>query len=174
VSVATAPVLAIAPAPTAPPVISGTAEDGQTVTATQGTWTGDPATAYTYQWQACESSGTCSDVGDDAASYELQSTDVGSTVQVLVTAANSGGSASQTSTPTAVVAPAPPTDAAAPTISGTAGDGATLTVDPGSWSGTPTISYSYQWQNCDPSGADCWSIAGATGSRVCRRRVAGR
>src|SRR4029079_18608430 len=33
-------------------------------------------------------------------------------------------------------------------------------VDRGTWTGTPTISYAYQWRRCD---ADCTDIASATG-----------
>jgi hypothetical protein len=51
-----------------------------------------------------------------------------------------------------------------PGVSGTPGAGSTLTADPGDWQGTPTITYTYQWQRCDASGANCVDIAGATGS----------
>src|SRR5206468_1154184 len=38
--------------------------------------------------------------------------------------------------------------------------GQSLTVDPGTWTGTPT--FAYQWQRCDASGANCADIASAT------------
>ncbi len=41
---------------------------------------------------------------------------------------------------------APPANAVAPSISGAAQVGQTLTADPGQWNGAP--SYSYQWQRC--------------------------
>jgi hypothetical protein len=37
-----------------------------------------------------------------------------------------------------------------------------LSASPGSWTEGPT-DYSYQWQRCDSSGANCYSISGATG-----------
>src|SRR5439155_6261261 len=43
-----------APANTSLPVISGTAQQGQTLTASQGAWSGSP-TSYAYQWQHCDS-----------------------------------------------------------------------------------------------------------------------
>jgi hypothetical protein len=55
-----------------------------------------------------------------------------------------------------------PSSTAAPSISGTAQSGTTLSADAGSWSGTAPISYAYAWQRCDAHGANCSDIAGAT------------
>jgi hypothetical protein len=96
------------PANTAPPTISGTPQDGQTLSATTGTWSGSPS-SYGYQWQRCDSSGAaCSSVaGATTATYALTSADVGATMRVVVTATNVAGSASASSPASAVVAPAP-------------------------------------------------------------------
>ena len=58
---------------------------------------------------------------------------------------------------------------AGPTIGAPGGGGAvtngqTLSADPGTWNGTGTLAYSYQWQRCDANGQNCHDIAGATGS----------
>jgi hypothetical protein len=53
---------------------------------------------------------------------------------------------------------------AAPAGGGAAHDGQTLSADPGSWNGTGTLTYDYQWQRCDANGANCHDIAGATAS----------
>jgi len=45
-----------------------------------------------------------------------------------------------------------PANKALPTISGTVRDGQTLAAHPGTWSGSPTPSYSYQWRRCNSSG----------------------
>ena len=58
----------------------------------------------------------------------------------------------------------PASNTSGPSIGGIARDGSTLTADPGSWDGTPTITYEYQWQRCDASGNNCVDIPGATGS----------
>lgn len=57
-----------------------------------------------------------------------------------------------------------PANKALPSISGTARDGQTLAAHPGTWSGSPTPSYSYQWRRCNSSGASCSNISGAATS----------
>ncbi|HEX3688932.1 MAG TPA: hypothetical protein VHV28_04520, partial [Solirubrobacteraceae bacterium] len=161
-----------APAPSAPtnsalPSISGTTTQGQTLTAAKGTWTGSP-TGYAYQWRDCDASGaSCTNITSATGStYTLTSNEVGDTLRVVVTATNTGGSTPATSSQTAVVqAPAPPaapTNSALPSISGTTTQGQTLSTSNGTWTGSPT--YSYQWRNCNASGASCTNISGATSS----------
>ena len=151
------------PGNTAPPVVSGTARDGATVTATTGSWNGTQPLVYGYQWQRCDSTGaSCSDiVGATSPSYTLTSADVGSTVTAVVTASNGFGFASAVALPTAVVASPPAVNTAAPTLSGTPQEGSTLTVTSGKWSGTPPLTLAYQWQRCDVGGLNCVPTPGA-------------
>jgi hypothetical protein len=97
-----------APAATSWPAISGTTVVGQTLSASTGSWSGSPS-SYTYQWRRCDATGQgCVDVtGATAASYLLASDDVGFTMTVAVTAANSSGSATAVSSQTLVVVAAP-------------------------------------------------------------------
>ncbi len=152
------------PANTGPPVVSGSAVEGQTLSATAGSWSGS-GISYGYQWEDCNTSGEgCSSIGGaTGTSYKLASTDVGFTLRVVVTAANTGGSAKAASAATAVVALAAPVNTALPVVSGSAAEGQTLSASSGSWTGSPT-SYTYAWEDCNGSGEGCANITTATTS----------
>jgi hypothetical protein len=156
------------PVNTAPPAISGTATVGQTLSASNGTWSNAP-TSFAYQWLRCNGGGnSCASVANGTQqTYTLVGADAGHTMRVRVTATNADGSASAESAQTQAVAAATssaaPKNTALPTISGTARVGQTLTADNGSWSGSPT-SFAYQWQRCNADNlVGCVDVVGATG-----------
>jgi Subtilase family/Invasin, domain 3 len=95
------------PASTSAPVISGTAQVGQTLTTSNGSWSGSP-NGYTYLWERCDTNGNnCNPISPaslaTSQTYTVSSGDVGSTLEAQVTASNSIGSAHATSAPTATV-----------------------------------------------------------------------
>jgi hypothetical protein len=88
---------------------------------------------------------TLGSVGSDKV-YLTQKADGGSTVTVKVTATNSAGSATAVSAGSVVLAAqVAPLNSALPAITGNATVGSTLTVTPGTWTGTPTPALTYQW-----------------------------
>src|SRR5258708_24962143 len=89
---------AATPQNSALPQISGTAKEGETLTASNGTWSNTP-TSYAYQWRRCASDGTtCGDItGATKQTYTVATADIGHTLRVVVTASNADGKASATS-----------------------------------------------------------------------------
>jgi hypothetical protein len=159
------------PANTVQPTITGIASLGQTLTAAPGTWTGDPAPTFTYQWVRCPASGGAEDGSDCAViggasttAYVVAAGDVGSRLRVRVTGSNNEGNATVASNATAAVSgQAGPPSTAPPTIVGSAVVGQTLTANPGTWTGTG-ITFAYAWSRCDATGAACAPIPLATQS----------
>jgi alpha-tubulin suppressor-like RCC1 family protein len=165
-SVQTATVAASAPVDTALPVVSGEAKDEKTLSATTGTWTGSPTITYVYQWESCNTAGEgCASIsGATAATYTVGHELVGHTIRVKVTAKNSAGEAAASSAQTATVVASAPVDTALPVVSGEAKDEKTLSATAGTWTGTPTITYGYQWERCNVAGGECDEVHGANGS----------
>jgi calcineurin-like phosphoesterase family protein len=155
-----------APVNTTAPAITGTAQDGQTLSASTGTWSAEPAPKLTYAWRRCDLQGlACRGItGATNPVYRLTSADVGSRIRVRVYAANALGSTYAPSPATPVVAATPPVNWKLPVISGTPQEGAILTTDSGGWSGTKPMAFSYAWRRCDADGLICRSIPGATAS----------
>lgn len=165
------------PTNTAEPKISGTAVQGQKLTASNGTWSGASPITYAYQWVRCGTNGgkadgsDCSAIsGASSSTYTLDSGDVGKRLRVRVTASNADGSTTVASNPTSTVLASSttgkPVNTREPTIGGTAALGQVLTASPGTWNGQQPISFSYQWVRCGTDGgksdgSNCSTISGA-------------
>src|ERR687897_694765 len=110
------------PANSTAPTITGTPKVGEVLTAQNGTWTNSP-TAFQYQWQRCNASGTsCVNVaGATQRTYLLTPADAERTMRVSVTVINAEGATNARSAPTAVVEPsAAPRNTTRPSIAGDA------------------------------------------------------
>ncbi|HEX8101299.1 MAG TPA: hypothetical protein VF533_01670, partial [Solirubrobacteraceae bacterium] len=152
------------PVPARAPALSGTARDGDTLTADRGAWTGADPLTYAHRWLRCNALApdACTPVtGQTAATYRLSGADLATVIRAEVTATNPDGAATQRSSPSAPVAPRPPAPAGAPTISGTPRAGKVLTGAKNQFDGTPVIEYAVAWRRCWET---CSEIPGATAS----------
>lgn len=150
----------IAPENTAVPTITGTAQVGQTLTGTNGTWTGTPAPTYSRQWKADGANIS----GATSATYKLTTAELGKVITLTVTATNEAGTASATSAATGAVvaALAAPVNTTAPAVTGTPEVDSVLTTTNGTWTGNPTPTYARAWQR-SADGTTGWvAISGAT------------
>ena len=139
---------------TGAPTITGTAQVGQTLTAgTTAIMDADGLTSvsYTYQWIRVATDNTETNISSAAAStYTLVAADQGTTVKVTVSFTDDANNPETlTSAATAAVSAAANTLATgAPTITGTAQVGQTLTAGTTAImdaDGLTSVSYTYQW-----------------------------
>jgi hypothetical protein len=152
------------PSSTAEPRITGSAAVGSTLSASTGSWTGQPS-SFAYQWLRCPEGGGRPDGSDCAAiggattaTYVVAAGDVDHRIRVRVTATNADGSQTVASNATGRVRQPDagrPVNAAAPTLSGTPAEGQTLHVTPGTWNGRQPITFTFRWLRCDGSGNNC-------------------
>jgi GH25 family lysozyme M1 (1,4-beta-N-acetylmuramidase) len=153
------PTLAIAPAGSSTsarpavivaPVVTGTTEVGQTLTASAGTWSGSPA-SFAFTWRRCDAAGAnCTSIeAATTPTYTLTPGDIGTTLSLIVTATGKGGAGTATAPTTAAVAAAPIPQAVAgsaavqPGVAGAviSADGrATVTWQPGAVPAGATVS----------------------------------
>ena len=109
---------AFTPVNTVAPVVSGTAQVGQTLSCTTGTWTGIATITYAYQWQY----GTTNIPSATSSTYVISATYVGQTIRCEVTATNPAGSTLANSNSTSAVTN-PTTSVSYLILSGGAGGG---------------------------------------------------
>lgn len=158
-----------APSNTAEPRITGAASVGATLTATTGSWTEEP-TSFAFQWVDCPRDGGRPDGSDCAAiggattsKYIVAATDVDHRIRVRVTAANADGQQTVASNATGRIRQPEagrPVNVSAPALSGSAAQGATLHVTPGTWNGRQPITFTFRWLRCDTAGNNCVLQAG--------------
>ncbi|MCB8955229.1 MAG: hypothetical protein H6529_01960 [Nocardioides sp.] len=129
------------PTNTALPTITGTPAVGQTLTCNPGTWTGT-GISFTYEWRRADAA----IAGATATTYVVVAADAGKALTCAVTATNTGGSNTVSSTPVTVGSGGSgPGNTTPPTITGTASPGEVLTCNPGTWNGSG-ISFTYLWR----------------------------
>ena len=175
-----------APVATVKPVVTGSyAAVGVQLTGTRGTWTSISA-YFRPQWYRCTKAGAavdqytsvsvpsgCSAIsGATELTYTPTTADKGKFLRMRSGGTGDGGQLFSFSKATAVIGTAPVSRASAPpTVGGVLRVGRTLTAAKGTWTGSPTPTYTYQWYRCTATGAasatvpeTCTVIAGATKS----------
>jgi hypothetical protein len=107
VGVGSAAAAASPPQNTNLPTLSGTPQQGETLTADPGTWAGTQPITFAYQWRRCNPSGNnCRNIAFANEKTRVPTAaDVGKTLRVAVKATNTDGSSTAISAPTATVAP---------------------------------------------------------------------
>lgn len=132
------------PVNTVLPVVTGSNIAGNTLTVTDGTWTGTAPIAYTYQWQR---NGSNIGGATNSTYTTVDPTDVGTAITCEVTATNPVTSAVAESVAITISDPVDipaPINTVAPSISGSTSVGTTLSVNVGTWNGDVT-NYTYRW-----------------------------
>lgn len=145
----------VAVKPTVAPAVAGTAQVGQTVSVSTGTWTPAPS-LIKYQWLANGVAVPGAVTRTLTVAPEL----VGKALTVRMSASRTSYvTGSTASKPTAAVIPGVMKPTAAPTVSGIPKVGAVLTATTGAWNPAPTQTV-LSWR------ADGVTIPGATGTTL--------
>jgi hypothetical protein len=148
------------PINTAAPAATGTAKQGQTLTAGSDAWTGADSTSVV--WERRTGTGAWTPIaGATSRTYVLAAADVDNDVRAVVTAINLDGTTSvSTAARGPVLTSVPPANSTLPQVTGTPRAGELLTTSNGAWQRADT--YTYAWERLN---GDQWAaIAGATAS----------
>ena len=140
------------------PTVSGTRVTGNDLTVSSGTWVAFPEPTTTVQWFRCTNAvasasaslpSTCSEIsGATATTYRQVAADAGRFLTARTSKTNSIGTTNRWAAATSATGQ-PPTNTSDPSLSGTATRDSVITANPGSWQGSPALSFSYQWFACD-------------------------
>jgi hypothetical protein len=162
--------IAGAPEAGAPPLISGVAEQGRTLEASAGQWSGEPS-SRSEQWARCDPTGSdCAPIsGATGSTYAVSAADVGSTIRLQETAANvAGEGAPAVSAATALVSSNVPTIERLTPTSGITGSsftiegsglGAASEVTLGKLAASFTVRSSTQIEAIVPNGAKAGKVS---------------
>lgn len=132
------------------PIVTGIAKAGNTLTTTDGIWTGSPIITYTYAWESSPDGTAWTTVdGETNNTLALTEANVGLRYRSKISAKNSQGTvvANSAASDVVVTSLVAPSNTVVPVLSGTPEVGQTLSVTNGTWAGSPTINYTYNWKS---------------------------
>ena len=167
-------VAATPPANTELPAVSGAPVVGETLEATQGSWTGTAPIDYSYRWQTCHDVLPCTDIDGEAGegpTHTVTAADrgdgnPGDALRVIVTALNALGSVSAESARTLPIKSTPELpDNFSVAIEGVLEEGQTLTqrFEPSFYITHPDFERVVKWYRCTSLICVWEPIPGATG-----------
>ncbi len=169
-----------APSPSVVPVVSSSPSVGESVSVSQGTWTGVPLpTTFTYQWYDCtsqplaagQSASTlptgysttdgCISLGQTAASWTLPTSLSGRTLAGTyllgeVSTSNGAGTWSYFAVSAQVAAA---TNSSTGSVTLSSNVNGVYTATPSSFNGKPAPSYAYTWYDCTASVGGNFSLS---------------
>ena len=147
----------------AQPPVSGDAIVGSPVHVEAASWTTDAGRARPTRGSAATRTAACAcrSPARPTDTYSLTADDVGHVLVAAVT--GSGQTVLSLGSGLGRAAPGP-VASGRPAVSGALQQGKKLTASAGTWAGSGTITYAYQWYRCDAAGAHCSSIHGSTKS----------
>ena len=162
-----------APVNTSYPVITlpftnttGVPNTGDTLSTSNGTWTGSFPMTFTYQWKKCDSpTGSCYTIpGATHSTFTITGDLYQWSIRAEVTATNGAAAVAQNSEATKLVSAIPPNLRVTPQITGTVMVDQTLSIGTGTWDGSAPLTFKYEWRRCNPPGdlTSCVPISGAT------------
>ena len=157
------------PGNVSPPTITGSVEQGRTLTVNEGSWTNAPSNPH-WQWMRCSPSGQECTSMSKATKQTLNITtkDVGHTLIVSESVENGFARSQAVNSAATVVVPIPPPEPPStkspPTITGVDEQSHTLTGHAAPWTGEPK-SFEYQWKRCEAGGLNCHPISGANDNK---------
>src|SRR5262249_40473447 len=143
------------------------AVQGGTIRVDTGRWRPRPS-AFVYQWVRCSAElRACLPIsGATTDKYDIAPADLGHALAAIVQARSGATSRAVFSTATAVpVASGGATGPASTTVPAVAEvlqQGHPLTGSAGTWSSGGPLAFTYAWYRCDPTGAHCEAIRGAS------------
>jgi hypothetical protein len=143
------------PTLTTSPVVTGSNQQGSTLSCSTGVWAGTPAPTFEYQWRR----DGVDIVGATANTYDTVEDDIGTDVDCMVTATNSGGSEEADSNDITVVPEGAPEITVQPEpAQALVGEQAVFSI-----TATGTPAPTYQWQVNPIEGGGWANVAEGTG-----------
>ncbi|HTA04878.1 MAG TPA: hypothetical protein VK774_00820, partial [Solirubrobacteraceae bacterium] len=123
------------------PQVTGRAKVGEVLECSTGEWSGTPEISFSQVWLL----DGVAIAGEVQSTYKVRQEDEGHVLSCQVLASNAAG-VSKPARSVGVSVPVLPVNRVAPMITGGLKAGETMSCTSGTWTGTPTLNYVYEWR----------------------------